>query len=72
MMNSLCGMNPGKLAVFPQDHPRLDPEAGLLDAWGRPFVFHQISSDHLEIRSIGQDGEIFSDDDIVVPGPRNP
>jgi len=72
MMNALCGMNPGKLAVFPQDHPRLDPEAGLLDAWGRPFVFHQISSDHLEIRSIGQDGEIFSDDDIVVPGPRNP
>jgi hypothetical protein len=72
MMNALCGMNPGMLAIFPRDHPRLDPEAGLLDAWGRPFVFHLISHEYLEIRSIGRDGEIFSADDIVVPGPRNP
>jgi len=71
MMHALCGANPRKLGVFPLDHPRLDSQLGLLDAWDRPFVFHQISSEHLEIRSIGQDGELFSADDLVVPGRRN-
>ena len=66
IMNALTGNNPGKLPVFPRKHPRIDSAGRLLDAWGSPFVFHPISSQHLEIRSKGPDGEIFSPDDIVA------
>jgi hypothetical protein len=33
---------------------------------GNPFVFHPVSSQQLEVRSLGPDGEIFSDDDLVA------
>ena len=70
IMNSLTGNNPKKLPVFPRDHSRIDAEGNLLDAWGKPFVFHPISSQYLEVRSCGPDREIFTTDDIVVPAPR--
>jgi Type II secretion system (T2SS), protein G len=70
IMNALTGRNPQKLAIFPRQHPRLDANGQLLDAWGHPFHFHPISSQHLEIRSLGPDGEIFTTDDIVTPPTR--
>ncbi len=70
IMNALTGNNPGKLPVFPHKHPRIDAAGNLLDAWGNPFVFHPVSSQYLEVRSHGPDGEIFTTDDIVVPPPR--
>lgn len=70
IMNALTGNNPQRLAIFPRQHPRIDDAGRLLDAWGRPFVFHPISSQHLEVMSLGPDGEIFSADDIRVPPPR--
>jgi hypothetical protein len=70
IMNALTGNNPGKLAVFPRNHPRIDARGNLLDAWGNPFIFHPVSSRHLEVRSKGPDGEIFTKDDILVPPPR--
>jgi hypothetical protein len=69
IMNALTGNNPGKLPVFPRTHPRIDARGNLLDAWGNPFIFHPLSSQHLEVRSIGPDGEIFTHDDILVPPP---
>jgi len=70
IMNALTGNNPGKLPIFPRKHPRIDRSGNLLDAWGKPFVFHPVSSQYLEVRSHGPDGEIFTSDDIVVPPPR--
>jgi hypothetical protein len=66
IMNALTGNNPGKLPVFPREHPRIDAAGNLLDAWGNPFIFHPVSSQHLEVRSKGPDREIFTEDDIVV------
>ncbi len=66
-MNALRGANPERLPIFPESHPRLNREGELLDFWGSPFFFHQISSDHIEIRSPGPDREIFTEDDITVP-----
>jgi len=66
IMNSLTGNNTGKLPIFPRNHPRIDSAGRLLDAWGNPFVFHPVSSQQLEVRSLGPDGEIFSDDDLVA------
>jgi hypothetical protein len=69
IMNALTGNNPDKLPIFPSKHPRIDAKGNLLDAWGNPFVFHPVDSQYLEVRSHGPDGEIFTDDDIVVPRP---
>lgn len=70
MMNALCGANPTNLPIFPLNHARFDSKRALLDAWGKPFVFHSVSRDLLEIRSCGRDGEIFTDDDHVAPPAR--
>lgn len=70
IMNALTGNNPRRLPIFPRKHPRMDASGNLLDAWGKPFVFHPISSQHLEVMSCGPDGEIFTADDIRVPPPR--
>lgn len=70
IMNALTGNNPGKLPVFPIDHPRINTDGELLDAWGCPFVFHPVSSQYLEVRSCGPDRELFTDDDILVPQKR--
>ncbi len=69
-MNALRGANPERLPIFPEKHPRLNPDGELLDFWGSPFFFHQISSDHIEIRSYGPDREIFTGDDIIAPDKR--
>lgn len=69
-LNALAGANPGQLTIFPIDHPRVSPDGELLDAWGRPFHFHVIDRNYLEVRSAGPDGELFTDDDITAPPPR--
>jgi len=66
-MNALRGTNPGKLPIFPLDHPRLDPKGNLLDPWQQPYIFHPVSRDRLEIRSAGPDKQIFTPDDLVTP-----
>jgi len=66
-MNALRGNNPTKLPIFPLTHPRLDPKGNLLDPWGKPYVFHAVSRDRLEIRSSGPDREIFTADDLTLP-----
>ena len=66
-MNALRGLNPEGLAIFPFAHPRLDANGALLDAWGKPFYFHQLSRDHVEVRSAGPDGEWYTADDLMAP-----
>ena len=66
-MNALRGNNPTHLPIFPLSHPRLDAKGNLLDSWGKPYIFHAVSRDRLEIRSSGPDGEIFTADDLTLP-----
>lgn len=71
-MNALRGNNPARLGIFPLNHPRLDTNGQLLDAWGNPFIFHKLSRDHLEIRSMGPDQTPYTEDDLLAPRrPRN-
>jgi hypothetical protein len=67
IMNALKGNNPSGLPIFPSEHPRFAEDGSLLDAWGKPFFFHTISSQQIEVRSLGPDRIIFTDDDISVP-----
>lgn len=64
---ALQGTNPTRQPIFPLQHPRLDAEGNLLDAWGTPFHFHSISRNHLQIRSAGPDRELFTAEDLVYP-----
>lgn len=66
IMHALTGNNPDNLPIFPREHQRIDAAGNLLDAWGKPFIFHPVSSQLLEVRSKGPDGEIFTEDDIVA------
>ncbi|MDP3850899.1 MAG: type II secretion system protein GspG [Luteolibacter sp.] len=70
VLNALAGGNPQRIWFFPRPHPRLDAAGNLLDSWGNPYFFHMISRDHLEIRSRGADGELFTSDDPAHPPPR--
>jgi hypothetical protein len=45
---------------------RLDGNGQLVDPWGTPYFFHQISGSDTEVRSAGPDKVMYTADDIVV------
>lgn len=65
-LNALAGTNPAGLVIFPHNHPRVSNDGELLDSWGKPFHFHPVSRDHLEVRSGGPDGILFTADDLTA------
>jgi hypothetical protein len=72
------GTNPEITATLLGDNPKhinfISPDAGLrvneqgemLDAWGTPLFFHQLSGHEMEIRSAGQDRKMWTFDDLVL------
>lgn len=62
----LTGGNRLRLAAIPADHPAIDAQRRLTDRWGRPYFFHPLSSDRVELRSAGPDGTLFTEDDVTT------
>jgi hypothetical protein len=64
---SLNGQNPRR-AVFvdPDDGLRMNDRGELVDNWGTPFFFHQLSRTEMEIYSAGPDRKLWSQDDLVL------
>jgi hypothetical protein len=72
------GTNPEITAALNGENPKqikfIDPEAGLringegelVDPWGTPFFFHQLSATDMEIRSAGPDKIMWTADDLVI------
>jgi hypothetical protein len=72
------GTNPEITSQLNGDNPKhinfLNTEAGmrinangeLVDAWGTPFFFHQLSSMDMEIHSAGPDRIMWTMDDLVT------
>src|SRR5215813_5584909 len=72
------GTNPEIAAALNGENPKqikfIDPEAGLringkgelVDSWGTPFFFHQLSAKDMEIRSAGPDKIMWTADDLVI------
>lgn len=72
------GTNPEITAALDGDNPKgvhfLDAEKGmrvnnkgeLVDPWGTPFFFHQLSGSETEIRSAGPDKQMWTADDLVI------
>jgi hypothetical protein len=64
---ALDGDNP-KQARFlkPEAGMRTNPQGELIDPWGTPYFFHQLSGHEMEIRSAGPDKIMWTSDDLVA------
>jgi hypothetical protein len=63
---ALMGGNPVHATFTPdQDRPSINSKGELIDPWGTPYFFHQISGDHMEIHSAGPDKIMGTADDII-------
>jgi hypothetical protein len=64
---ALNGGNPQQTVFLnPDDGMRIDERGELVDNWGTPYFFHQISGTEIEIRSAGFDRKMWSSDDLVM------
>ena len=63
----LNGQNP-KHANFirPEAGMRINDQGELVDPWGTPYFFHQLSGHEMEIRSAGPDKVMWTDDDLII------
>lgn len=64
IMRSMTGINTKRVAIVPPGSKALNEQGELVDRWGTPYHFHPVSSSHLEVRSAGPDGQLWTDDDI--------
>jgi len=59
--------NPKQARFITEDSGlRINGRGELVDSWGTPFFFHQLSSTEMEIRSAGPDRKMWTADDLVT------
>ena len=64
---ALLGENPKQVNFISADAGlRVNEKNELIDAWGVPFFFHQMSGTEMEIHSAGPDKILWTDDDLVT------
>lgn len=63
---ALQGENPKQINFLKADGNRVNGNGELVDPWGTPYFFHQLSGKQMEIRSAGPDGKMWTADDLVV------
>ena len=65
---ALAGRNKLGFAFIPKNCPAINSKGELCDRWGKPYFFHQISGEQMEIRSAGPDRTMWtSDDEVLTP-----
>lgn len=65
IMRAVMGGNPKSAQLGPPEGQRLNENGELIDRWGTPYFFHQLSARDMEIRSAGPDKVLWTSDDIV-------
>ncbi len=65
IVQSLSGDNPKQAKILPEDLP-LNGSGELVDRWGTPYFFHQLSRNSMEIRSAGPDRRMWTNDDVFT------
>ena len=64
---ALMGKNPkGVNFITEESGLRVNENGEMVDAWGTPLFFHQVSGTEMEIRSAGQDRKMWTFDDLVT------
>lgn len=66
IMAAVMGNNPKQAKLGPPAGVKLNEKGELIDRWGTPYFFHQLSGDHMEIRSAGPDKIMWTQDDPVI------
>lgn len=65
--SQLSGDNPKHINFLnPEDGVRINEKGELIDPWGTPYFFHQLSGTDMEIHSAGPDRIMWTSDDLVV------
>ena len=65
--SALNGENPRQAKfINPESGLRINGKGELVDFWGTPFFFHQLSGTEMEIRSAGPDKVMWTADDLVT------
>jgi hypothetical protein len=67
IMKALMGGNPRQAMLGPPPGQSLNAKGELVDPWGTPYFFHQLSGDDMEIHSAGPDKTMGTADDLVIP-----
>jgi hypothetical protein len=63
---TLSGKNKKTINFLAESGLRVNGNGELLDGYGTPFFFHQISGQEMEIRSAGPDRVLWTFDDLVT------
>ena len=66
IMQAMMGHNPRQATLGPPEGMSLNGKGELVDQWGTPYFFHQLSKDTMEIHSAGPDKVMWTTDDIVT------
>ncbi len=66
LMAAVMGKNARQAVLGPPEGLSLNPKGELVDEWGTPYFFHQLSKDVMEIHSAGPDKIMGTADDTVV------
>lgn len=65
IVQALSGDNPKQAKILPEDLP-LNGSSELVDRWGTPYFFHQLSRNSMEVRSAGSDRRMWTSDDVFT------
>lgn len=63
---ALMGKNPKQINFVTDSGLRVNEKGELLDGYGTPFFFHQLSGKEMEIHSAGPDKMMWTADDLVT------
>jgi hypothetical protein len=63
---ALMGKNSKQINFVANSGLRVNEKGEMVDAYGTPFFFHQISGQIMEIRSAGPDHVMWTSDDLVT------
>jgi len=64
---ALNGDNPRQVRFIKEELGlRINGQGDLVDYWGTPFFFHQLSGTEMEIHSAGPDRIMWTADDLVT------
>lgn len=66
IVKQMMGDNEKRATYLPAELQRLNPQGELIDGWGTPYFFHQLTSQQMEVRSAGPDRQLWTPDDIVT------
>lgn len=63
IMRAILGDNLKQAKIGAPEGQSMNGEGELLDRWGTPYFFHQVSKTEMEVRSAGPDRQMWTADD---------